>query len=703
MKKILLFTVLILNATCFFAQRVLEERQNRYKFEIEKTKKFANRNLNARSFTEQYWLNYGYVDLSMSLNASPAADWGQNLLKVNSRYTKLNNFTLGDVFQYFGKNGDLYNILGFTSAGKPVYSTVDVTKTSMKLDSFFIPMQHNRNVTTSSDKLIVGIYDLTAVTIPTATSTGNGAPTSIVYGSPLWADSFTWSSQLAYNDTLGASSTSPWYYTRFKVSPNFTLPAGKAFGLRVYFVGDTANYVTMLFSNHDECNSGCVVSPAYISNTTGRQNYVFSAGTASAYDFSGTLNAQGMYGCPTGSESCDMWYPQNLMSDVFVTSTTNFNVKIDPVTSTFGCEGKTLDLASSYSGLDTQYKVSMKWKATSGKFDNGYDTITSAGPTYTFDTLGGFKNIILTGTATNGETAADTITLVNWSMKPVLTTTGKITCLPTDSLRLSIANSAAVGINSNIVTFYDGQTTKNLASNLNDLNSYFGITYNWSSPGASPRSDTTFIYTKSAGTYTVTVTNFAGCQKSVSYTAVNSASTPPTLDFTYTPSSVCINKEVTFNVTAAATRANWTYTFKEGSTQMGTGTSVPYTFTSSGAKSVTLTADSVGCTATAVTKSVTVKSATDAACKSSIHESVADNINIYPNPVRNGEVYIQNELSTPLSVRVTDILGKVIATDKLNANKTNQLDLSKSPNGVYFIELEGKNDRVVRKIVVDRQ
>lgn len=705
MKKILLILVLFSVIHSLTSQRVLEQPLPSIKFDINYAKKHFKPNLTSRSFTESYWLNYGYVDLNYSLANN--GDWGQNLIRVNSQFTKANNFTVGDLFQHYGRNGELYDILGFTQSGMPVYKTVDISKTNLKIDSFFIPIEHVRTSTTSNDKLIIRIYETSAVTIPANTSTGNGMPTSITYGTPIWADSFVWSTQLATNDTLGSDPAGWWIHTKLKVSPNLTIPAGKSFGIRYTFEGDTANYLTVLFSNNDPCNGGCVRAPAFISNTTGRQNYVFSAGTANAYDYSGTMNVASMYGCPSGSDNCDRWYPQNLMTDMFVTSTTDFNVKIDPVSNIRGCSGANLDLASSYSGMDTANTVTLKWQATGGgTFANGADTFTGGSAQYTFDTLGGFKRIILTGTGSNSEVAYDTLILENWSMNPTITATGKISCSASDSIKLAIANTAGVGISNNLVTAYDAITTRNLATNLNDLNNYFGIQYSWSGPQTYPRNDTSYTHTKTAGNYTVNITNFVGCQKSKSYTAVNTATTPPTLDFTYSPSTnICPNKDVTLKVTASALKTGWNYKWSESTTSLSTtGDEVIHQFTSSGSKSVKLDADSGDCKAAQVSKNISILSATDPKCTTvSILSSKTELINIYPNPVRNGMVYIEANLPSTTTYQVTDMLGKVVKSDKLNSSKETTIDFFNSPNGIYFIEIDNNGDKVIKKIIIDSQ
>jgi hypothetical protein len=80
-----------------------------------------------------------------------------------------------------------------------------------------------------------------------------------------------------------------------------------------------------------------------------------------------------------------------------------------------------------------------------------------------------------------------------------------------------------------------------------------------------------------------------------------------------------------------------------------------------------------------------------------------DNLKIFPNPVRDGKIYIQNDMNLSLSYRVTDMLGKVISAERLISNKDSQIDLSNAPNGIYFIEVESKGEKMIKKIIVDKQ
>jgi hypothetical protein len=676
-----------------------------------KTKQLLNsKKIKTRSFNEDYFLNYTMVEQPFAKNNNTDALY-VTFMKLNSNFTKQHFGGLKDLYQHIGTNGEIYNILGFSSAqSKYVYSTVDLSKTSLILDSFNLKLQHTRVNNSKNDTIIVSVYDNSQVTIPTQVVTGNypnWTSTQIAYSGILYSDTLIVSSQLAYNDTLPFST--PFLFTNRTYKPNLTLPAGKSFGLRVQFYGDTANYVTPLFTSRDECNDACLQSPAAVRNTSGFLFLPFNRGTANEINYSGTLNAQGVFFFCENDEPCEYWYAQNWDIDYFVHSNTQFNVKIDPLNTYIGCAGSSVDLASSYSGLDTLKKVTFLWKALGGgTFENGKDTITGAGASYTYDTLGGYKFIILKGTPSAGPDTAvsDTIVLSNFSMKPVLTQTGTIGCATKDSVLIRFNTTANIGISNNIIT---ANTTgsRNLTL-FPTYNAYFGMTYTWSNSGNFGRSDTTYIYTKTPGTYTVTVTNFAGCTATATVTTNNPKNlTLPVLNYTNNPlNNICPNKEISY-INLSSKKTGWNFNWQEGATSLSTETdSFIHIFTTSGAKTVVLSADTPNCPnlkPISFSKPITVLPSTDTKCKSSINQTSLDQqVSIYPNPSKDGRFTISSSTTTPLNVNITDILGKTVYSQNLGTISKQVINLGNVQNGVYFIEINNGSSTTIQKLIMDK-
>jgi hypothetical protein len=232
--------------------------------------------------------------------------------------------------------------------------------------------------------------------------------------------------------------------------------------------------------------------------------------------------------------------------------------------------------------------------------------------------------------------------------------------------------------------------------------SFATTTYQWSGGSSS---NTREAIAKSPGVYSVKLTFLpSSCAFDTSITITSTASLP-TLDFAFTPSTnICPNRDVEFKVATSSVRSGWTYRWTESSTSLASnGETITHKFTSSGIKSVKLNADSSVCKATEISKNVTVLPATDTKCKVAISIADNDNLKIFPNPVRDGKIYIQNDMNLSLSYRVTDMLGKVISAERLISNKDSQIDLSNAPNGIYFIEVESKGEKMIKKIIVDKQ
>lgn len=89
-----------------------------------------------------------------------------------------------------------------------------------------------------------------------------------------------------------------------------------------------------------------------------------------------------------------------------------------------------------------------------------------------------------------------------------------------------------------------------------------------------------------------------------------------------------------------------------------------------------------------------------------INESVlAQNVTLMPNPT-SGQVNIAMTLpnATDITLTVTNALGQVITKAEI-AGVTNNyytIDLSSYNNGVYFIELQGKDEKVVKRVILNK-
>lgn len=75
-------------------------------------------------------------------------------------------------------------------------------------------------------------------------------------------------------------------------------------------------------------------------------------------------------------------------------------------------------------------------------------------------------------------------------------------------------------------------------------------------------------------------------------------------------------------------------------------------------------------------------------------------LQIYPNPVSNGRVYISTENTTHLKVvEIYDMLGKKVLEITLN-NNSKEINLTQLTSGVYIIKVKENNRSETRKLVI---
>ncbi len=185
-------------------------------------------------------------------------------------------------------------------------------------------------------------------------------------------------------------------------------------------------------------------------------------------------------------------------------------------------------------------------------------------------------------------------------------------------------------------------------------------------------------FTPTASTnYTITNSNSAtGC----SNTAVASITVNinPNLNINSSNNSICVGQSATLTATGASN-----YTWSTGSNLA----SIVVSPTVNSGYSISGT-NAQGCSSSAIfTQSVTV-------CTGIQNNATASSINVlvYPNP-SNGIFNLQ--LNNTSVIEITDMLGKVILTDKVNEGNY-QLNLGNSVNGIYFVKvtIDGKTKTV---------
>ena len=76
---------------------------------------------------------------------------------------------------------------------------------------------------------------------------------------------------------------------------------------------------------------------------------------------------------------------------------------------------------------------------------------------------------------------------------------------------------------------------------------------------------------------------------------------------------------------------------------------------------------------------------------------VIEGLNLYPNPVSNGKVYITSKSSIDKEVMIFDVLGKKVLQTSLN---TKELSVSSLSPGVYIIKIKEGDATATRKLIV---
>ncbi len=76
---------------------------------------------------------------------------------------------------------------------------------------------------------------------------------------------------------------------------------------------------------------------------------------------------------------------------------------------------------------------------------------------------------------------------------------------------------------------------------------------------------------------------------------------------------------------------------------------------------------------------------------------------LFPNPTPN---YITiekpNTTTKTFTLSLTNIQGQLLLSEKVEIEKTHTLDLSKFPNGIYFLRLQNEKENYIHKVLIQR-
>ncbi|MGO4817436.1 T9SS type A sorting domain-containing protein [Flavobacterium sp. W22_SRS_FP1] len=77
--------------------------------------------------------------------------------------------------------------------------------------------------------------------------------------------------------------------------------------------------------------------------------------------------------------------------------------------------------------------------------------------------------------------------------------------------------------------------------------------------------------------------------------------------------------------------------------------------------------------------------------------SIIEGLNLYPNPVSNGKIYISTKNDSEKEIIIFDLLGKKVMQTLISSK---ELNVSSLNSGVYIIKITEDNASATRKLIV---
>lgn len=587
-------------------------------------------------------IDYDFVDEAYATNIGAA--YQRFVWDINRRYSNTDNFTLRWAAAIF----DSIIAVDYNNNSTAFYPR---SSTTMTVDSLTIFHNHQNN-TGSFDTLKITIFDTDVFTV-----TGTGAAANLNTTS-------IWDTTIITNTSLSANSTNVFDLTLY---PGLALAQGQSIGVRVDFAGDTANKFNLLSGYRDECADACAAEPTVAGfNSLFYFNYTIPA---SGTNISGInsigldCDNDGTVGTPG---SCEEFYLQNHAIIPFVTANIEYGVAIQAAT-TESCPGEAIDLvASAYGTAATN--ISYNWTVSGN--GSTLSTTNVADPTLV---LGPTGNATVVVEANDGTSSVfDTLVILN------------------RGIAINFGNS-------NPATLQCGSTLT-LSTTLSGYTQ--GRSYTWSTgaTGANVTSQSVNV----AGSYSVTVTNNAGCSATNSIVVQYPNNLSNAIDFTLPSQGGVANRgcedvALDFLNTSART-TGWTYLWEYGDgSNTSFGLNGQYTYNNPGVYNVRLTQDSAGCKFKSSIKPLSVVVCTD------INEMdvFANSISVKPNPTNGWVNFSIENVSDNVKVEVYNIIGSVVKSvseNGVNGTFSKSVDLTGLAGGTYMVKFQSGNKTAVKKL-----
>lgn len=551
----------------------------------------------------------------------------------------------------------------------------DVNNINVSIDTVYLGMAHVNN-SGLNDTIQVSIWDYDAMT---NISLADSGATGTLYGRFSFIT----------DTSITSGSNGQFSVVDFPIVPAspIVIPQGKHFVVQVDFFGPGQDQFFLIAGRRNDCgNAQCGASVPYINDTYNANLDSFNSIGATRYvDPNGTQT--GVYPLNFFYNDCNQSGTQDpdqceryVLQDWYITphlqvSIPNFYASIT-ASAASSCPNGLVDLTANAAGSpDAPYTYN--WATTSGSLSSTSDA-----------------NVTLTAGSSN---AVVTVTVTDASNN---STTGTFT-VQSKAINITITNSPQP------IEIPCGGSGITISSSISG--STQGKNYTWST-GATGANVPSIQNISSPGTYTVTVTNTAGCSATASAQVVyaggvtNNVSFTGPSDVSPTPGlQVCQNSNLTFTNTSSKTNG-WNSSWNYGDGSLGTGTNGTYTYPNVGQYFVTLSMDSGSCTFTSAPLTVNVLTASTNLCTTGINDLDFTNaISLLPNPTTGNLNVTVNGVEKNITVKVFNIIGSELINYSSNDvastfNKT--FDLSHFANGTYLVKIQTGDKTAVKRVTV---
>ncbi len=533
------------------------------------------------------------------------------------------------------------------------------TFTSMSVDTVYFLYNHV-NTSGLEDTLIVSIYQVA----PTAAGIALDASQKEFTNTLLWSDT------LLTDVGLTPTGGTDLYFAGIPTG-GVTIPAGEGFVVRLDYAGPKEDLFNLADGNRLECDNAGAASVALIANNSFRY-YNGGNYTPTCSDLSGV----GPLVFPSLPANCNQFYFQNFAISAVVTVDAPLSASAT-ASEVVGCPGAFVTLNAGASGGSGDYTFT--WSGN-GNFTSPNSATTSVAlPS---------GNGVETYTVTVEDNIENTteVSTVNVTVRGITVSLGNDTTLNCGDSVLVAANTTGF------------------------LN---GSQFAWST-GATTQS----IFLKGGATYTVTVTNSAGCtttdskvvglnvNQTVSFAASTFYNGNEDDTLVLSQNRACQSELVFFNNTSSDQSNAWSFEWDYGDQTGSVNVNGLKAYANTGVFTVTLTAsDASGCIIASSPLQVQILPSNHPLCGVGIAElQLLSNISLFPNP-NNGTftVDMTNVTADDASIMVVDMMGKTVATVNTfstTANPVQAIDMTNAANGIYFVRITANGVTATSKISV---